>query len=649
LVDDSWKYWKITSVESFQEPDSEAGGAFLETGRGGFGGDFAEDAHGIQHKPAGPGGGQFAPKGTGGGGAAPEPSHHGGQKTFRQMMGDKRLASMNGRELLSHIGQTAAAAEHGAKELIGKGVDKLPDGLPKAARAVFKLSMLSYSAGHAAATQAAAKSGLPTNTVSRIGQVLAIGDVIGMKAVPLALELLDFGAPVAIAGSFVPIASSAYLAWTFASHAIGRLQAAVKVISAVRGAFATAHAEGDSAMAGPARQLVKRLAGKSDDDQANYLALVCVALDATHDLPRALALVDKALQNQGARRFAEDVHGMQHKGKGPGGGQFVKKGQGGGGAATAPAPKKPAAKKPAAPPRQSARAPAAPATTPAKQQLTSQEISAITEKRAAEHYPELKEKYLRGGGGSYDAHGNLTSVNLNTDDWRPLFPEYHGTNAADVHEASGTLNKRLFTESLQTMKGKGNNTMVVLAGGGGSGKGTAVGQFFDQAQYPIRLDQVSDNVEKLEGKLDEAIKAGYKAEYLFVDRPPELAWKGVVGRAVNARKAGGLARTVPLEIALKANLAARQTAIEMLQRRHDIPVRVIDNSRGPGEARMLTDRNEALAHLKSQVYDHEKLLEKMRHDTLGIYERGDLPHDIAEGLVGAGAVATRRAQLRRPS
>lgn len=274
------------------------------------------------------------------------------------------------------------------------------------------------------------------------------------------------------------------------------------------------------------------------------------------------------------------------------------------------------------------------------------ETSRVTEQRAKEHYAELKDAYLKKGGGTYDTNGNLTSVVLNTDEWRSLFPEYHGTNSADVHEAAAYLNKRLFADSLKDMKGQGNGKMVVLAGGGGSGKGTAVGQFFDESKYPIRVDQVSDQVEKLTGKLDEAKAAGFKPEYIFIDRKPEDAWHGVVSRAVNARARGELARTVPLEIALKANLEARTTAIALLKGRPDLQPQVIDNNRGRGKAVLITDRVKAIAHLEQQTYDHPKLLEKLRNDTLGLYESGKIPKDIAVGLVGQSAVNDRRAQLR---
>lgn len=284
---------------------------------------------------------------------------------------------------------------------------------------------------------------------------------------------------------------------------------------------------------------------------------------------------------------------------------------------------------------------------------TPKDIEAATLARAQADFTPFREKYLKGdpatgkeGSGTYDEAGNLTGVTLNTDEWRDLFPEYTGVNAGDVHEASSHLNKQMYAEALKGMKGKGNNTMVVLAGGGGSGKGTAVGQHFDQNQYPIRLDQVSDNLAKLEQKLDEAKANGYKSEYVFVDRHPADAWQGVVGRAVNMRKKGKQARTVPIEVAVHANLAARKTALELLKKRLDIPASVIDNNHGFGRARLITDRDEAIRHLEAQNHDQEQLLRSLRDETLGLHERGEIPTDIAEGLVGRSAIDDRRAQPR---
>lgn len=266
-------------------------------------------------------------------------------------------------------------------------------------------------------------------------------------------------------------------------------------------------------------------------------------------------------------------------------------------------------------------------------------IERDTQIRAREQYGDLKEKYLRGGGGkeaagTFDDKGEMTSVVLNTDEFRDLFPEYTGTNAGAVHEASSYLNKQVYGEMLQEMKGKGNGRLMILAGGGGSGKGTAVGQYFEQSEYPLRLDQVSDNLKKLEAKLDEAKAHGYEPEYIFVDRHPADAWGGVVGRAAGLRKKGKPARTVPLDVALHANLKARETAIELLKKRKDIQPNVIDNNHGYSKAVLIKDRDEAIKFLEAQNHDHEKLLNQLRDETQARYESGELDEDIARGLLG---------------
>ena len=270
---------------------------------------------------------------------------------------------------------------------------------------------------------------------------------------------------------------------------------------------------------------------------------------------------------------------------------------------------------------------------------------AATRERAGRLYKNFKRKYLAKNG-TFGPDGQLKSVCLNTDEWRDLFHEYRGTNSAAVHEASSALNKKLFAEALVAMKGKGNGKLVVLAGGGGSGKGTAVGDFFDESDYPIRLDQVSDDYKKLNQKLDEARAAGFEPAYTFIDRHPKDAWAGVVGRAVRAREKGRPARTVPLKTALKANLAARAVAIQVLKNRLDIEPAVIDNNHGFGKTRLITDRAAAIAYLESQNHDEAKLFQELEDDTLRLHESGEIPADIAEGLVGKAAVHDRRLQPR---
>jgi len=271
-------------------------------------------------------------------------------------------------------------------------------------------------------------------------------------------------------------------------------------------------------------------------------------------------------------------------------------------------------------------------------------IKAEAERISQQEFPYLRQEYLRRQG-TFDGD-KLKSVCLDTDQWRDLFPGYQGTNAALFQSAAGEANYQLYSELLKEMKGSGNNTVMVLSGGGGSGKGTALGQFFDAADYPLRYDQVGADPRKVEQDLDLAIKEGFDAQYTFVDREPREAWRGVVSRALQARQQGQPARTVPIRIAVKANISARKTAIDLLKRRTDLPANVIDNNQGLGKARLIEDRQEAVKYLEAQNHDEEALLKELTDETVGLYESGKIPADIAEGLVGREAIHARRLQSR---
>lgn len=262
-------------------------------------------------------------------------------------------------------------------------------------------------------------------------------------------------------------------------------------------------------------------------------------------------------------------------------------------------------------------------------------IKRETMKSAERDYSEHRTRYLSKYGKYKE--GKLQSVVLNTDDWRDHFPQYAGTNAHEVHEASSMLNKKLYREMLQEMKGKGNNTILILGGGGGSGKGTATKNHFNLSDYPIVLDQASAEYESLDNKLKDASKNYFSVAPVFIDRGVESAAMGVIGRAVRSREKGELARTVPLEIARKANIDARKAQLELLEKRLDVPANVVDNtSDDPALVRLIEDRSEAISYLKKRIAEEDSLLTTAAEKTNAFVREKVAYADIAEGLLMKG-------------
>jgi hypothetical protein len=256
---------------------------------------------------------------------------------------------------------------------------------------------------------------------------------------------------------------------------------------------------------------------------------------------------------------------------------------------------------------------------------------------ARQNYDRIKAAYLKENA-TPDDQGGHSSVVLNTDEFRHHLPGYIGTNAHAVHEASSFLNKKLYADALASQRGKGNNKFLVLAGGGGSGKGTLTKSFFNQSQTPLTLDQVSGQLPKLEKALDEAKANGYEPTYAFVDRDPENAVaNGVVPRAVNLAKKGQLPRTVPIERALHDNLAAREVALQLIQKRPDIKPHIMTMQ--DGKPRLIVDRNEAVQYLTQKVAEAKQavdggLREKIAKDIAARTAAGEIPENIAHGLIG---------------
>lgn len=287
----------------------------------------------------------------------------------------------------------------------------------------------------------------------------------------------------------------------------------------------------------------------------------------------------------------------------------------------------------------------------------------LSEDEATEHreaqelirreWPKFRQDYLAKNGTFDPDSGELISITLNCDDWRDQFPTYVGTNSGTIHDAASYANMRMLNEAMALMKGKGNNQFLVLGGGGGSGKGTATKDIIKASDYPVVLDSVSDDSAWTKELMDMAKGHGYGGQFVFIDRAPQDAWKdGVVKRAMESREkfnAGdktSLARTVPLSVALPANLKARRAAFELLED-GTVPTMIINNNLGFGKAREV-ETKEAGAYLQTGMngYNKEQLLKEMEDDTYGLYESGKIPDDIAKGLISAKTIAARRIQPR---
>lgn len=274
-----------------------------------------------------------------------------------------------------------------------------------------------------------------------------------------------------------------------------------------------------------------------------------------------------------------------------------------------------------------------------------------SQERVRQHWPALREQYI-GRMGKFDGQGNLASLTLNTDEWRGHFEGYQGTNSHIFQDAASYANKRLLHEAFVLMQGKGNNTFLMLGGGSGSGKSSAMKLVTEGEKFPVIFDTVASNHADTKRWFATASGHGFGQQYMFVDRDPAAAWRnGVVQRAVDDRKkfeAGdqsSIARTVPLGYVLQSNLQARQTALEMLTG-GDIPTIVVSNNGEFGAAAPVKESPKKLLRDGIAAYNESRLLKELFDETRRLHESGAIPGDIAQGLIGHLAGANGQLQLR---
>lgn len=173
-----------------------------------------------------------------------------------------------------------------------------------------------------------------------------------------------------------------------------------------------------------------------------------------------------------------------------------------------------------------------------------------------------------------DHQETLGGKKLNGDLFRELHPGFKGDNDSrtlhtlSTHQPAGAMVKQQFAAMLDEPVTGG---VMVMAGGGGSGKSTVLGQIDKDANAAdIILDAVmSKESNKSKGGafdvIDAAIASGRPVSYNYVHRPFEEAMVGVDQRFF---KDGG-GRYVPNEELVSAHIGAQETMLAVAARYGD--------------------------------------------------------------------------------
>lgn len=213
---------------------------------------------------------------------------------------------------------------------------------------------------------------------------------------------------------------------------------------------------------------------------------------------------------------------------------------------------------------------------------------------------------------------------VNTDSARVLFKDlgYRGSNSAAVHEASSLISK----EALKKLEAVGKNDHISFyAGGSGAGKTSTIDKIFPELgkKSDAVIDGNLSNYAKAVKQMNKFLEDRKTVDIVYVYRPPEEAWKGVIHRMLHNKKEMG--RLVPMSTFLKNTEGSYRTIEGMFKAEVDkipgVRISIMDNSLGAGKAEKM--KREKFNNLK---FDKD-LEEKVRKITKEYYDKGEITEE----------------------
>lgn len=199
---------------------------------------------------------------------------------------------------VAKFASTVGHLEHAAVNFIDKQVSRLPKPLEKTVRGTYAVAMASYSIAQKAVAEVAKERGLPPEHIDTVTKWCSAVDLVGGgKGFPMALKAAGLGG-FALAGSFVPIGSLSYLAFSTAKDPMATYRAAKSgVASALKALRITKSLDQEQEITDDGNAIVSEIVDRAVrigvEDLDAYMACVLAAMDATEgDLQRSLEVAD---------------------------------------------------------------------------------------------------------------------------------------------------------------------------------------------------------------------------------------------------------------------------------------------------------------------------------------------------------------------
>ncbi|MDD5065213.1 MAG: DNA methyltransferase [Phycisphaerae bacterium] len=243
---------------------------------------------------------------------------------------------------------------------------------------------------------------------------------------------------------------------------------------------------------------------------------------------------------------------------------------------------------------------------------------------------------------------------LGGDNVKELFPQYMENPAANYmasRKASNYLWNKIFQKWIADKKGVGDNEVLVLMGGPGSGKTASavnvLGKDYKD-KYSFVVEVTGHDKTLLERTVNKIIDEGFGLVTTHIYADMDHSFERTLARAMsNGGKNDGKGRTVYIPEFVKRHLGAIELSKEYLKdhAEGDWQHLVALNTGPKGQAKILST-DEALEVLGKSQYnksDEDNLINKYYGQAIQIYKEGGISKDVYEGTTGISGDATQKA------
>lgn len=202
---------------------------------------------------------------------------------------------------------------------------------------------------------------------------------------------------------------------------------------------------------------------------------------------------------------------------------------------------------------------------------------------------------------------------------------YTGEDSAPYQKYAGDLIKRHFDNLLKESEGTGKD-VVVMTGGTGSGKSTAVDAFESEENVAAIFDVNLTDAKKNGALIEQILESGLKPKIEYILRDPENAFlDGVVERAMN-EDSPDFGRVVSLKEHMAVHEKAKQTFQELVEKYGDkAEFNITDNRGEPGQEKELS-----FDELKNIDYNYPKIEESLKNE---LEQRTDIPENLKRAFL----------------